>query len=715
MAWTLTNALTAANKKLIDAPTQGAASVRTVIVEGNLPTRTGVYAGGRFRKNSTTGVRETRDATLELNEVSEVYSPGIDATAAGREGHFDENGEPYLLVSDVAKTIMAVEVLQIPASLPDTVTLSLSYKDVNPAGTSEFAVATCSFVVTAADTLGEINTKALEALMGITDNYGDLLVSSWADHREASASGGAEADAQFSAWSEDPTISGYETLLIHALTHRQDFASIAVQQSSQNQEFAATTISLEAEVKSLRANKIRDVRYGVATAMRNGDIASGVYRKDVDVQGVMLRSAQGAEQTYEQSTAQSEGGPTDLATVRFNPEAVAYGVHRSAMVQVDWDLFTTASAIFNEEQHLITAQIPWPLDAYYVEGSAILVDAFLQIETPFHDEDANGGDINLQMDIGTYTADLFAGGDGGAPLMSTEASVRGFYGSVLRSVPVASSPESTRHGINVIPTGPEWASCSRMLGETPYSSLASMWLWWDQSADMAADMETAGMVPSMGPYSQDVIIQGYEIQYQNVTGQVLQTTGAGNTLFSARIKVLAPGLANIPANYTTIESLVPTTSAVYQWVNDGKIYLDATQGGQPGTNFSNKNLGFRLPAGWRMAISLDFPQATGKVPVHSHFKCTVNLHRHAYKGEALLTNPQTLLITPYSDPTGYLFATLSRTYTQELDDTVAAPPTTTLKAALNSFQLGRAWLHLHFWQHDEKAARAPYTGSGDFR
>jgi hypothetical protein len=721
MAWTITNATAAANKRLLDHPyAPNQATAATVVVEGNKPTRMGVYSGGRFRQD-TSDVRQERDTTLDLNEVAEVFVPGVEARTGGLEGYYAENGEPYVNLDDTHKTMITIEVLAVPTTTTQ-VNISLTYKETAAGGLTEFRTVVATFTADPADTLGEINVAMAEAIYSRQDSWGNEIVSSWQEWRQSvGRSDGAREDALFSAWMEDPTVSGYETLFFQALTHRQDFAHIEVAQSVGGPDFLVTTFPARLGEPtltgpgrmSLRANKLRDTNYTVASAMRQGDIsaqAEGSYRLDVDVQGVRLRSKQGAEQNYEGLTAQSEGGGTDRTTVRFNPEVVSYGVHRTAIIELDWSWFTASTNLIQEETDLITVQLPWPDEDYYVEGSAILVDAFIEVEEVFAELDGGSQPVRLAMDFGAFIPDLWPTGEG-QPLMNHTASIRGYFSSVLRSVPVDTAPNSGRYGINVLPKGPEWMACGIIQGGA-YEALDTQWLWWDQDGDSSTFIEGAGLVPSMGPFTTDVIVQGYSVQYQHA-GTALTTSMTTGDEFYTRIKVCAPGVAAIDANFQPIEQVLPGSGVFYQWTNDGKIYLDAAgQGGAPGAEYKNLNLGFRLPAGWRMAVELTYPTNLGLVPADSHFKCTVNMHRHSIKGDAFQNNPQTLVISPYTDD-GYLFATLSREAAYELGEDWAGgyAPGTDLMTSLGSTQAGKVWVHLHFWQHDSRVPLASFGGS----
>lgn len=710
MAWSKEDAIAAADRRLLErARGPYGASVESLSIEANRPSRMGVYAGGRFRVDAQ-GQRKSRSSTLDLNEAAEVFVPGRDALQAGREGDFGENAEPYLAVQDTFRTMLMVEVVAVP-SAADTLAIKLTYKDPHSSGQAEFAVQTANVTTAPTDTEQEIAYKALDAFLELTDIDGNLLVSSWEEQRERQVQQywGAGSDAQFSAWVEDPTISGKYTLFVQALAHRQDFAHLDIQQGSGGSDFAVTNVLAKGdEPASIRANKLRDSTYTVATAMSDGDIEEGVYRRDLDAQGVKLRSAQGAGQLYEQSTAHLEGGATDSGQVRFASEVITYGVHRVAVIELTAAHFQNTGAILGEDDDRISLFLPWPDKSYYVEGPVIVKDVFVEMSEGFYDEDGTASQIDLQLDVGYNCPDL-APTASGQPLMSSMNDNRGLFSSLLRGVPVSELPPNNRHGINGIPSGHQWAAATHVLSSN-YHHEDQHFLYWDLG-DTSRDLSISGQVPRLGPFPVDVIVRGWQICFQHPAGKALKTTLANNEELTFELVVLPPNTVNNPGNWDKLSNYIPTTHPLYSWANSGIIQPDtdiANGGDPPGTIYRNQ-IGFRLPAGWSLGVSMTYPFTLGLVTANSAFQAMFNVSRHTQKGIALSNSSQTALVSPYITPSK-LVATLTRKDKFEMDGDPTfggSPPSEGLRAALGTHGKGKAYVHVHYWQQQERVASQP--------
>lgn len=719
MAWSSDDAKAAAFARLSYPYAPRSQSSSSVVVEGTRPARMGMYSAGRFRKDGG-GLRVERDASLEINEAVEVYYPGDDQTAAGREGFYLENGEPYVRVADAHHTLIAIEILSIPAFLPDSWTITLKYKMTNTTGTVEMITEDAVFIVEATDTLSSIAEKAIDAIAEIYDFYGNPLVACWDDQRQRVINSGAESDAQFACWLEPlPNASGNHTIFIHALSHHQDFASVSLTQFTGGTDFEATVLyagDLEDEPPraSLRTNKIRDNNYTVATAMRQGEIQNppGVFshRHDVDTQGVNIRSQQGAGQLYHGETDHAEGGAGDRGVVRFKPEVVTQGVHRKVAIELDASFWTDGLNILQEENDMITVRLPWPDETYYEEGPVTLVDAHIEVVTPYAEEDGGGGPVPLNMDVGIYTPQLFPSSVAPTefgPLVSATQSVRGFHSSVLRNALIWRPGNSARPAINVRPRDAEYRHFADVTTVAPGSG-ASTWMEFGADPWAPGTLDGISLVPCLGPFPTDVWIAGYGVEYQHATATLDTSLTPGEECYT-ELYVCEPNFPQTDANFAAVDTLLPGTSFMYQWGADGtKIYLD---GGDPGDYWQNRNVGFILPAGYKLAIKIQYPTVTELVSSDAVFQGYVDIRRDATKGEALSTT-QSIVISPFDDP-GYVFATLYRAPVYQLDSQyfTGTPPGDTLRNALVSYDTGKLFLHLHFWQHELRLTKTEFAGA----
>ena len=710
MAWTLENALKAANAKLLGSLTPRT-TTSSVVVDSNQPTRQGIYAGGQFRTN-VSGEREEANAILQLNEVVEVAALGKDAAAT--VSTFGETAEDRLVINAAHRVLFALELNSLPAPA-DVITVTLKYLQRDAGQASFLQTATVNVTVTGSHTLETLAADIHSGLLAQTDSFSDLFIGEFLPVPTVGhTTTGAVKDGKFISWVEPNTgLSGTWSVMTHALSHEQNMSVMTVSQSSAGTDLVVTT-HRASETGRLDTNKLRDTRFSSSSAMAAGETEHlpAMFRLDVDAQGVKLRSKQGAEQNYSGLANQwSEGGGgVDQITVELSPEIITPGVMRSARIELNYDQFAASSVLAAPENDFAATALPWPSLNYYSEGPIVVTDLFVEPHTAFVDDNGAGGSYDLTMDIGLRTPDLLPKPlQGNYPLMSELASGRSAWSNMLRGFPANTLPNNRLWGANILPKGPTYFHSARIPfaeGED-YLTTDERWMWWDQENVDGAVIETAGLVPSAGPYTNDFIIEGWEIEYQHASQNLGVSVGDPLT---AEIYICPPGVPNIPANYTALSSVFPTTSQLYLWnaSNDGKIKIDGSLGLTPGSRYFNPNMGFRLPAGYKIAVNLTYPTATGIVPQSSYFKVILNAHRHTGKGSALIGN-QTITVNPYTAAafTPYLFATISRKGFGEAD--VANPnPGNDIKANLTA---GKCYVHVHFWQPHRHVTAVDWAGS----
>jgi len=736
MAWTVANAYAASNAKLIDALKKRGQKTSSLTLSGTAhPILKGIYGAGTFR--DAQGTRIPHNTNVPIGEVAEFHRDYTTPTFSAAEGSNEEAGESYLLVNAAAHTINILEVSQsiAAAALPATVGIILKYRQTDTSGNAAMQSVTVSANLTTSDTDATIMQKFLDALVAATDSYGDTLVASLPDNalQGASSTGASAEDAKFVAWTESASgLSGTESLFVASLSHDQDAAQIIFSPAGSTLLFSPNAGRLEITTHtyepsgSLRTNKIRDVRYNESSCA-----LSTHERDDLDVQSVVLRSSQGAQQKYNQTT------------IPLHQEIISPGVMRYAVAKITADDLRDAgnpNVIAGLSlQNMITMRLPWPDATYYDEGPIIIKDAFIEVKTPFLSDDAQSNTPAtfepLVMDLNIASPGLGHSTTAWTPpypALGRKLSSRSFGSNLLRGQRVdtelASDPfpqlGGQTLGTQLAYPGVDAVRGIGVLYGQNYTASEEAWIMFGEDAasygvDSGQSVWTAAtMVPSCGPFRQDMIIEGWEVEYQHASANLGAISTSDAVTFE--IYVLPPGKANIAANYVAISTAINSAHPMYSWASSGGIGF-TTAATTPGTILKNDNLGFRLPAGYRMAVKMKFPATLQLVSTGSIFTVTFNTCRSTGKGAALQSSGQTIIANPYTQTVSGgtivwpLIVILARQGAIEMDlhPTAPAPHILNTGATLQSSLTtgGEAYVHIHFWQYKRRSTELAFDSS----
>ena len=361
MVWSREAALQEALNKLVtESHAPEHVSAKSFVIDSNRAYQRGVYAGGQFATIEVDGEKrhQAQDAELDINGVASAYKAGILTKINSENSFFQEHGDHLAIDGSVMK-LYVYEVITTPnddvngGEVVDDCEIVLRFKYPQSAGGGngfEFVNATAAFQISSRMNRDEYLNAFYEALLSMKVD-GRYLISAdphneFYKYNKEVPLPGSTLDTLFSAWVDTDNASIF---IASSSPKNSSFNLVCSAVTNNGTVLFPNEFTYYHDRGHLRTNAIRDVSFKDASAMRLGTLIDGAQgvefdesgepheyaRQDIDIQGVRVRSKQGAEQIHSKVMHQYEDGPGDIGYgPRFQPEVIAHGVHRTVQIEI---------------------------------------------------------------------------------------------------------------------------------------------------------------------------------------------------------------------------------------------------------------------------------------------------------------------------------------------------------------------------------------------
>ena len=401
-------------------------------------------------------------------------------------------------------------------------------------------------------------------------------------------------------------------------------------------------------------------------------------RDDLTIQGTTHRAATAAKMRT-----------VDKVT---HAEIIAPAVPRTVVIPIAYSDFSAVSGTITRSINL-----PWPFNDrlgfdYYAEGTPVILDAFLELGTPWQVASGSG-------QAGVYPSVVMDIGLSAPVLPDASYSGRLTTSALLRGIRLTeNATQNYNLGGGYAPVNQVYApSGEHHQGAVAanHAGNADEWVHWGDT-----DRNTQAAVPYIEA-SEDMALRLIAFQPQ----EAYAPDSSNYTTF--KIYVCPKDTAPASQSFVALNTYFDITAAPYSmpsaWSSAGVYTPTAAVSGEMQESY----LPIRIPKGWKLAVEQIQVGHGGLSDMRSW---TVQILTAAHRGRGMLLTPGSMpVVDPFSDRSDNLTATISLEAQTELQvgDGITEPGGTTYNLA--SLDQGQCYLHVRFWQPRRVGSQRSYA------